>query len=85
MIQTKTAPGGRPGAAERRRNAGALPLPLYSTREPPKSQEAIPPDHLAEQERVLWLRAEAVKDADPVEYRGRRRALLLAQDARYGT
>jgi len=83
MIQTKTAPGGRPGAAERRRNAGALPLPLYSTREPPKSQEAIPPDHLAEQERVLWQEAEQVRDTDPIEYRERRRRLLLAQAARW--
>jgi len=81
MTTKNEAPGGGPRAATRR-GAGALPLALYSTPSPQKSQ--IPPAHLVGDEIGLWLRAEELRgNGDRDAYWQARRELLLAQAERY--
>ena len=81
MTQKVKAPGGGPGAGTRR-GAGALPLIIYSTPSPQKSQ--ILPAHLVGDEIGLWLRAEELRgNGDRDAYWQARRELLLAQAARW--
>jgi len=82
MIREVKAPGGGPRAADLRRGAGALPLVLYSTPSPEKTQ-TTPPSHLTPHEAKLWAEAERVKSIDHERFCNLRRRLLLAQAARW--
>ena len=89
MLRQETAPGGGPGAGTRRRRVGAFsltsPAVIIPGLRPNGKPQLLPPAHLTPTEAEFWAAAEAVKDTDPIEYRERRRLLLLAQAARYGT
>jgi len=74
---------GAGGLARGGKRGGAYPFRLYDTPKSAKRQAPIPPPHLTEQESTLWQEAEQVRDTDPIEYRERRRRLLLAQAARW--
>ena len=65
-----------------RRGGVALPLPIHNTPKTLRSQMTVP-THLTPTEAELWLAAEASKGTDPIEYRERRRRLLLAQAERW--
>jgi len=81
MTTKNEAPGGGPGAGMRR-GAGALPLIIYSTPSPQKSQ--IPPAHLVGDEVRLWLRAEELRgNGDRQAFWDARREFLLTQASRY--
>jgi len=83
MTTKKLAASDELAAGTTRRGAGALPLALYNTPRPPTSQTA-PPSHLVGDEIGLWLRAEELRsNGDRDEYWQARRALLLAQAARW--
>jgi len=80
MTGERKAPGGGPGAADLRRGGEAF----ASTHIVPRpAKNCKPPGHLTPDEAKLWAAAEAIRDIDPIEYRERRRALLLAQAARW--
>jgi len=83
MTTKSEAPGGGPGAGLRR-DAGAFPLASYFTPNTEKTQ-AMPPAHLVGDDEIrLWLRAEELRsNGDRDEYWQARRALLLAQAARW--
>ena len=86
MITREKAPGGRPGAGTmRRRHVGAFSLTSsYSIADVRTNvNPQFPPGHLTPDEARLWAAAEAVRGNDPIEYRERRRRLLLAQAERY--
>jgi len=81
MTRKANAPGGGPGAADLRRNAGALPLRIIV---PPTAGKCKPPAHLVGDEIGLWLRAEELRgNGDRDAYWQARRELLLAQAARW--
>jgi len=81
MIQKLKAPGGGPpGAADLRRGGEAF----ASTHIVPRPAENCkPPSHLTPDEVELWLEAERSKATDYGRFCALRRALLLAQAARW--
>ena len=79
MIQKLKAPGGGPGAEMDATRRGVLSYPNF-TKSPSDCQI---PDHLTPSEGALWLAAEQVKNTDYDRFCDLRRALLLAQTARW--
>jgi len=80
MTGERKAPGGGPGAADLRRGAEAF----ASTHIVPQPAENCkPPGHLTPGEAELWLEAERSRATDYQRFCDLRRALLLAQTARW--
>ena len=83
-LQTKSAVLGLGGDQTTARRARRRGLPSASAHIVPRpAKNCKPPGHLTPDEAKLWAAAEAIRDIDPIEYRERRRALLLAQAARW--
>ena len=79
MIETKTAPGGRPGAGMRRGGEALASAHIV----PRPAENCKPPSHLTPCEAELWAEAEAVKTTDYNRFCALRRELLLEQAARW--
>ena len=79
MIQKLKAPGGRPGAAMRRGAEAFASTHIV----PQPAKNCKPPGHLTPGEAELWLEAERSRATDYQRFCDLRRALLLAQTARW--
>jgi len=81
MTTKKLAASDELAAGTTRRGAGALPLVLYSTPSPEKTQ-TTPPSHLTPHEAKLWAEAER-GSGDRQAFWDARREFLLEQSRRY--